>query len=66
MTTITLFMKSGNRIKLHGIKEVEVKTEGNLVTQLRIERHKLARILRLERVMVTSIDLSQIEAITVS
>ena len=70
MKTLTIYMKSGNRIKLRHITNWKIESKGNLVCSLFITRQEhswLSALLgRTERLILTSIDLSQIEAITES
>ena len=64
MTTLTIYMKSGNTIRLPFIKGWTIRTSGNTVTHLEIKRLGLFDWLPIKKLLVTSIDLSQIEAIT--
>lgn len=64
MTTLTIYMKSGNKIKLRHIGNWEAEIQGNTVTSLSISRTPWLDWLRKEKLVVGSIDLSQIEAIT--
>lgn len=64
MTTLTLYMKSGNKIRLRHVSEWEAKVKGNSITSLSITRTKWLDWLPKEKLVVGSIDLSQIEAIT--
>lgn len=63
---LNIYMKSGNVIPVHGVKEWKVNTIGNSVTTLSIKYTWFAiRVYSRERLLVGSIDLSQIEAITI-
>lgn len=64
MTTLTIYMRSGNRIKLRYVKDWNATVNGNSVTRLAITRNSLAEFLSHEKLLVQSIDLTQIEAIT--
>lgn len=66
MITLTFYMKSGARIKLRGIQDWKVEATGNVVTTLSIKRHPLAIWLGFPRLIINSIDLSQIDAIVAS
>lgn len=67
MTTLTILMKSGSKIKLRFIKEYEVKTIGNRVNFMRIVRWTLfGRPLPGTKLLVTTIDLDQVEAVLIS
>ena len=57
-------MKSGNVIHLPLVKTWKVETRGDEVISLKIERYKFARFFNFQRLIVSSINLSQIEAIT--
>jgi hypothetical protein len=67
--TLTLYMKSGNKIVLKGIKDYKYGYKGNEIISLTIERQKWAQIASkffgTEVLPVGSTDLSQIEALTV-
>lgn len=64
MTTLTIYMKSGNKIKLRHVSNWEAKVTGNTITSLSITRTPWLDWLPKEKLVVGSIDLSQIEAIT--
>jgi hypothetical protein len=64
MDTLTIYLKSGNTIRLPFIKEWTIRTSGNKVTHLEIKRLGIFDWLPTRKLLVTSIDLSQIEAIT--
>ena len=64
---ICIYMKSGNAIELRGVKDVKVSAQGNEIVSLTIKRTWLAtHILNMPRLVMPSINLSQIEAITVA
>ena len=63
MSTLRIFMKSGNVVTLRGIKDWKIQTTGNRITRLEITRRRYA-VLFYARPIMSSIDLSQIEAIT--
>jgi len=58
---LNIYMKSGNVIRLKGIADWKLGHMGNEITQLSIERENLPTG---ERLILASMDLSQIEAIT--
>ena len=63
--TLRLYMKSGNIITLERIKSWKVKSNAESITLLEIEEepdHTFSKVV--ERVIMTSIQLQQIEAIT--
>lgn len=63
---LNIYMKSGNVIPVHGVKEWKANTWENSVITLSIEYTWFAmRVYSRERLIVRSIDLSQIEAITI-
>lgn len=64
MTTMVIYMRSGNKIKLRGVKEWSVTNAGNKVNRLHIVRTSWAGLFT-QRLVVSTIDLSQIEAVTV-
>ncbi len=66
MNTLTIYLKSGNTIRLSFIKEWTIRTSGNTVTHLEIKIKRLGIFdwLPTKKLLVASIDLSQIEAIT--
>ena len=57
-------MKSGNTLRLPFIKDWGIRVSNEEIISLRIERHWLATWLHTEKLVVESINLSQIEAIT--
>jgi len=61
MMKINIYMKSGNKINLRGVKKWEFESKGEHVTKLYIQRHWWAWG---EKLIVTTINLSQIEAVT--
>ena len=61
---VTIYMKSGNKINVNFVKDLKINYQSNLITRLQIERSKLGMFLGFKRLMVESVDLSQIEAIT--
>jgi hypothetical protein len=64
MTVLNIYMKSGNKIRVPFIKDWEIRREGNSIVYLEIQRSWLSNIFPGERVIVSSINLSQIECIT--
>lgn len=64
MTTLTIYMKSGNRIRLRFIKDWKVRRGTGGLTELTIVRHPFFEWLPHPKLIVSTIDLSQIEAIT--
>lgn len=59
---LSIYMKSGNVIRIRNVKDYEFKMNGNSVSSLKIETH--GRIFGGPRLLVQTIDLSQIEAVT--
>jgi hypothetical protein len=59
--TLNIYMKSGNVIRLDGIKEYEIKNQGDDIVGFQIEWHKPN-----QRLLVKTLDLRQIEAVTVT
>jgi hypothetical protein len=66
MTVLTIYMKSGNKIRLPFIKNWKIRTFEGSISYLEIERSWLAYIFPVERLIVSSTDISQIESITTS
>lgn len=66
MSTLHIYMKSGNVINLHFVKSWKVEVNGNTVTHLTIKVSPLAQFFYSQRLIVSSIALDQIEAITES
>ena len=64
MNTLTIYLKSGNTIRLPFIKDWTIRTKNGTVTYLEIERYGLFEWLPTKKLIVGSIDLPQIEAIT--
>lgn len=60
---LTIYMKSGNAITVRGIKHWEIKFSNNLVNRLFIERYSFPFMAPKAKLIMGSIDLSQIEAI---
>jgi hypothetical protein len=58
---LTLYMKSGNKIRLGDVKSYQVERENGAVVNLKVEHRWYARTERLAQIV-----LSQIEAITKS
>lgn len=58
---VTIYMKSGNKLVQRGVKEYSVKHVGDDITGLSVKVHFWARL----RVLVGTVALSQIEAVTV-
>jgi hypothetical protein len=65
MTTLTLWMKSGNQIRLPFIKDwtVEADADGK-ITGLTIVRYGFTQFIPCRKLIISSIVLEQIEAIT--
>lgn len=64
---ITIYMKSGNKISVRGVKDVTVTTGTNGITGVKLVKTFFGRYLNpCEGLYMRSIDLSQIEAITYS
>lgn len=61
---VTIYMKSGNKIRVRLVKDWKVDYRGNEITGLTVQRKWLARWIGVERLIVPTVDLSQIEAIT--
>ncbi len=57
-------MKSGNKIVVPYISDWKVNSKGNQVVGLSITYSRLANILPSQKLLVSTIDLSQIEAVT--
>ena len=65
MTTLTLWMKSGNQIRLPFIKDWKVETTAaGKITGLTIVRYGFAEFIPCRKLIIYSIALEQIEAIT--
>lgn len=63
--TLRLYMKSGTIITLERIKSWKVRSDNETITELEIEKepdHTFSKVV--ERVIMTSLQLQQIEAIT--
>ena len=61
---LNFYMKSGSCLKLKGIKSYEFKSSGNDITYISLEYGSPARWLRSDRLLIGTINLSQIEAVT--
>lgn len=61
--TVTIYMKSGNKIKLYFIENLKINDKGNSITYLHVEKMWFFKYVRFNHLMIESIDLSQIEAI---
>jgi hypothetical protein len=59
---LNIFMKSGNKIEVYGVKNWEIKYSGDVITGLSIAYRFFS--LKSDRLIIGSIALSQIEAIT--
>lgn len=59
---LTIYMKSGNAIKLTQVKDYTIKNTGNEISSLLIEQD-LSWWLFPRRLLVKTVDLSQIEAV---
>ena len=66
MSTLHIHMKSGNVLKLKGIKDWSLKCNGDQITSLKIVRSRWANFMGYPRLIVQSIDLKQIEAVVES
>ena len=64
MTTLTFYMKSGNKIVIPFIKDYKMKTNGDQIIELTITKSWLALIFPTPKLIVSTISLSQIEAVT--
>lgn len=60
---LTIYMKSGNVITVRGVRAWEGRYSGNTITQLQIERYRIPFLAPSSRLWVSTLDLSQIEAI---
>lgn len=60
-----IYMKSGNVIKLRGIKDWKIKYDNAQITYFWIELEWWATLLGFDKLVMGSIDLAQIEAIVV-
>ena len=61
---VTIYMKSGNKIKLRFVKSLDYKYSGNRIDEMTLVQSRFAKFIGLTFLDVQSIDLSQIEAIT--
>lgn len=64
MTTLTFWMKSGHRFSIPFVKNWKVEATGGRITSLSITRCKFTDFLPCRKLIVASIDLDSIEAIT--
>lgn len=64
MTTLTFWMKSGHRFSIPFVKDWKVEATGGRIALLSITRHRFADFLPCRKLIVASIDLESIEAIT--
>lgn len=62
--TVKIYMKSGNVITLKHLKELNIDSNGNGITYLKITKLRFWRFFKHEELLVESVDLSQVEAIT--
>lgn len=58
---LSIFMKSGNVIRIRGVSNYEFKMNGNSISELELEQY--GKIFGGPRLLVGTIDLSQIEAV---
>jgi hypothetical protein len=62
---LKIYMKSGNVIALSGIEEYKIENTGNEITSLEItQKHKIFGVFPSTRLLVKTIALDQIEAVT--
>lgn len=66
MKTLTIYMRSGNVIKVRGLKDWTIEAQGNTVTKVSLKRSKLAGFLGIPILVLSAVDLSQIEAVVSS
>ena len=59
---LTFYMKSGNRIRVRGVKEYTINNAGNEIIGLSLKYYWFRFG---KRLLVKTMDLSQIEAVTV-
>lgn len=64
MTVLTIYMKSGNKIRLPFVQAWNFKASGNDLTYLEITTSWLAMLLPGNRLIVSTIDMRQVEAVT--
>lgn len=64
MQTLKLYMKGGAVIRLPYIEDWEVEYRGNSIVTLMVKRHWLSKILPCEKLIVPSVNLSEIQALT--
>lgn len=62
MSTLTLYMKSGNKIKLKGISDWKVTSTNGRIATLNVTYKK--NVPTREQLIFNSLDLTQVEAIT--
>lgn len=58
---LSIFMKSGNVIRIRGVRSYKFNIDGNSISSLELEQH--GRIFGGPRLLLGTIDLSQIEAV---
>jgi hypothetical protein len=64
--TLALWMKSGSKIRIPFVTDWSFKTDGEHVTYFKIEQNQfLRKLFRAPALVVTTISLADIEAVTV-
>lgn len=64
---LTIYMKSGNAIKLSGIEEYKIENKGNEIVGLTLkQKRRIFGVVPTNTLLVKTISLDQIEAITCS
>lgn len=64
MTTLTFWMKSGHRFSIPFVKDWKVQATGGRITSLSVTLYRFTDFLLCRKLIVASIDLDSIEAIT--
>lgn len=64
---LRIYLKSGNVLRLSGILEYKIENSGNEITSIQLKQERrFLRWIQRETLLVQTIDMRQIEAITVS
>lgn len=58
--TLTFYLKSGSRLQIDRVTDWRFKNKGNEVTEVAVTQSKRAKV----KLMVNTLDLSQISAVT--
>lgn len=63
---LTIYMKSGNKIRLRGVKAFLIDARGNEVVRITLRMYPFESWFFGERLILSTLDLRQVEAVTKS